>query len=124
MTPLIDQETAGAPLPRHDWSARARSSALEALRYTKFVGVAKRALQVAAFAVIAAVLVIGVVLWMNRFWPEKHVVDEFFTALQQQNFEQAYGVWMHDPQWKQHPERYSRYSYNEFKYYSYDKSNH
>ena len=52
MTPLLDREAAN--LPRHDWSARARSSALEALRYTKFVGVAKRALQVAAFAVIAA----------------------------------------------------------------------
>ena len=41
---------------RHDWSARARSTALDALRYTKFVGVMKRALQVAAFAVIVAVL--------------------------------------------------------------------
>jgi lipopolysaccharide export system protein LptC len=42
--------------PRHDWSARARSSALDALRYTQFVGVMKRALPAAAFAVIAAVL--------------------------------------------------------------------
>lgn len=42
--------------PRHDWSARARSTAMEALRYTQFVGVMKRALPVAAFAVIAAVV--------------------------------------------------------------------
>lgn len=42
--------------PRHDWSARARSTAMDALRYTQFVGVMKRALPVAAFAVIAAVL--------------------------------------------------------------------
>jgi lipopolysaccharide export system protein LptC len=41
---------------RHDWSARARSTALEALRYTQFVGVMKRALPAAAFAIIAAVL--------------------------------------------------------------------
>jgi lipopolysaccharide export system protein LptC len=40
----------------HDWSARARSTALQALRYTQFVGVMKRALPAAAFAVIAAVL--------------------------------------------------------------------
>src|SRR5476649_2392347 len=40
----------------HDWSARARSTALEALRYTQFVGVMKRALPSAAFAVVAAVL--------------------------------------------------------------------
>jgi lipopolysaccharide export system protein LptC len=41
---------------RHDWSARARSTALDALRYTQFVGVMKRALPAAAFAVISAVL--------------------------------------------------------------------
>ena len=41
---------------RHDWSSRARSTALDALRYTQFVGVMKRALPVAAFAVISAVV--------------------------------------------------------------------
>lgn len=43
-------------MTRHDWSARARTTALEALRYTRFVGVMKRALPAAAFAVIAAVV--------------------------------------------------------------------
>ena len=47
---------AGDAMPRHDWSARARSTAMDALRYTRFVGVMKRALPVAAFAIIAAVL--------------------------------------------------------------------
>jgi lipopolysaccharide export system protein LptC len=42
--------------PRHDWSARVRTTALDALRYTRFVGFMKRALPAAAFAVIAAVL--------------------------------------------------------------------
>jgi lipopolysaccharide export system protein LptC len=46
----------GDAMPRHDWSARARSTAMDALRYTQFVGVMKRALPAAAFAVIAAVL--------------------------------------------------------------------
>jgi lipopolysaccharide export system protein LptC len=46
----------GGAVPRHDWSARARSTAMDALRYTQFVGVMKRALPAAAFAVIAAVL--------------------------------------------------------------------
>jgi lipopolysaccharide export system protein LptC len=52
MTPKNDVLNA----PRHDWSARARTSATEALRYTQFVGIMKRALLVAAFAVISAVL--------------------------------------------------------------------
>jgi lipopolysaccharide export system protein LptC len=47
---------AGDAAPRHDWSARARSTAMDALRYTQFVGVMKRALPAAAFAIIAAVL--------------------------------------------------------------------
>src|ERR1700679_3210912 len=49
--PLSDQAA-----PRRDWSARVRSSSLDALRYTQFVGVMKRALPAAAFAIIAAVL--------------------------------------------------------------------
>jgi lipopolysaccharide export system protein LptC len=54
---MTQQLPRAAPeIARHDWSARARSTAMDALRYTQFVGVMKRALPVAAFAVIAAVL--------------------------------------------------------------------
>ena len=62
----------------------------------------------------AIVIVLFVVWWLNRFWPEEHIVNQFFDALQQQKYEQAYGIWMHDPDWKQHPDRFSRYSYNDF----------
>ena len=65
-------------------------------------------------AIAGGIIVIGILWWMFRFWPEEHVVDQFFDALQQQNYEKAYGVWMHDPDWKQHPEKYARYKYNEF----------
>jgi hypothetical protein len=65
-------------------------------------------------AAIAGIILIAIVLWMFRFWPEERIVGQFFDALQQQHYEQAYGVWMHDPDWKQHAERYSRYSYNDF----------
>lgn len=60
------------------------------------------------------VIVLGILWWQLRFWPEERIVDHFFDALQQQNYEQAYGVWMHDPNWKQHPDQYSRYPYNDF----------
>ncbi|HUI84915.1 MAG TPA: hypothetical protein VL240_11865 [Candidatus Binatia bacterium] len=65
-------------------------------------------------ALIALVILIGLVWWHFRLWPEERVVDRFFDALQQQNYEQAYGIWMHDPEWKQHPAEYSRYPYGEF----------
>src|SRR3989475_9618041 len=51
---------------------------------------------------------------MYRNWPEEHVVDEFFAALQKNDFEKAYGIWMHDPNWKQHPDKYSQYPFNDF----------
>ena len=65
-------------------------------------------------AIVFVVIILALLWWQLRFWPEERVVDRFFDALQQQNFGQAYGIWMHDPGWKQHPDRYSRYSYNDF----------
>ena len=65
-------------------------------------------------AIVFALLVIGLVWWQLRFWPEERVVDHFFDALQQQNYQKAYGIWMNDPDWQQHPDRYARYTYNDF----------
>ncbi|HSZ73927.1 MAG TPA: LPS export ABC transporter periplasmic protein LptC [Rhizomicrobium sp.] len=48
-----------SPLPRHpvrDWTARTRSSFLDAQRYSRFVTIMKRALPIAAFALIAAII--------------------------------------------------------------------
>lgn len=56
MASSSEASPSGNAAPRHDWSARARTTALQALRYTRFVGVMKRALPAAAFAVIAAVV--------------------------------------------------------------------
>ncbi|MBV9550340.1 MAG: LPS export ABC transporter periplasmic protein LptC [Alphaproteobacteria bacterium] len=42
--------------PRHDWSARARSSVIDARRYTRFVMRMKRVTALSALAVILAVL--------------------------------------------------------------------
>ena len=30
------------------------------------------------------------------------------------DFETAYGIWLHDPNWKQHPQNYPNYSFREF----------
>src|ERR1700749_1974726 len=42
---------------QRDWTARARGTALDALRYSQFVALMKRALPIAAAAVMAAVIV-------------------------------------------------------------------
>jgi lipopolysaccharide export system protein LptC len=46
---------------RRDWTARARGTALDALRYSQFVALMKRALPLAAAAVLAAVLVYSLI---------------------------------------------------------------
>ncbi len=65
-------------------------------------------------SIIVAVLVIAFLLWWFRNWPEQHRVDLFFDAIQAQNYEQAYGIWMNDPNWKQHQEKYKLYPFGEF----------
>jgi len=34
--------------------------------------------------------------------------------LQRQDYKTAYSVWMHDPQWQQHPDRYPKYPFGDF----------
>jgi hypothetical protein len=65
-------------------------------------------------AVSIAVIVIGGLLFWFRNLPYERQVDKFFTALQSKNYEQAYGVWMNDSDWKQHPQKYARYNFNNF----------
>ena len=65
-------------------------------------------------SLIVLALVLIFIGWLNRFWPEKHVANQFFSALQQQNFDKAYGLYYADPDWKQHPQNHSQYPFNEF----------
>jgi hypothetical protein len=65
-------------------------------------------------SLVVLALVLALIGWMNRFWPEKRVADRFFSALEHQNFEKAYGFYYADPDWKQHPQNHSQYPFNEF----------
>jgi lipopolysaccharide export system protein LptC len=54
----IAQPIGGVPVRvRRDWTARTRDTALNALRYSRFVNVMKRALPITAAAIIAVVIV-------------------------------------------------------------------
>jgi hypothetical protein len=67
--------------------------------------------------IASAVVLLLIVLWLAwtyRNFPEERIVSLFFDALQKHDYEAAYGIWMHDRQWKQHPQRYSNYPFNEF----------
>jgi hypothetical protein len=66
------------------------------------------------WTIILAVLVLAALGWFFRFWPEEHLVGNFFDALQHKNYEDAYGYWVADKNWKQHPAKFSNYPYGEF----------
>ncbi|MGH9556796.1 MAG: hypothetical protein ACRD3R_11310 [Terriglobales bacterium] len=70
----------------------------------------------ALLALGAVVLVAALAATAYRFrnWPEERVVDRFFAALQGKDYETAYGIWLADPDWKQHPNRYTNYPYGDF----------
>ena len=65
-------------------------------------------------AAIIAVIAVAALLWFNRYWPEERRVNQFFAQLEAKNFEGAYGTWMNDANWKQHPETYKRYTFGAF----------
>ncbi len=65
-------------------------------------------------SVVVAAIVLTVVAWLYRNWPEEHVVSRFFSALVNKDYERAYAIWMHDSAWKQHPGQYTQYPFNEF----------
>ncbi len=64
--------------------------------------------------IVGVILIVACLVWLFRYWPEEHLVGKFFDALQKQDYKTAYGIWMHDPNWPQHPGEHSNYPFNEF----------
>jgi|SRR5579883_1083282 hypothetical protein len=65
-------------------------------------------------SIVGTILVIGALAYAFRYWPEERLVDKFFAALEKQQYETAYGIYMADPEWRQHPQKYSLYPYSDF----------
>lgn len=64
--------------------------------------------------IVVALLVTAGLVYKFWNWPEERVVSKFFQALQAQDYEKAYAIWMADPNWKQHPNAHPRYRFGEF----------
>jgi hypothetical protein len=65
-------------------------------------------------AVIVCCAVLGVFAWYFWDWPQEHRVNQFFEALEAKDLPKAFGIWNHDPDWQQHPSKYSGYPYGRF----------
>jgi hypothetical protein len=74
----------------------------------------ERRKKILILTLIAIVIAGAIAAYMFRYAGYERRVSRFFSDLQTQNYEAAYGVWMNDPEWKQHPQQYSNYSYSRF----------
>jgi len=64
--------------------------------------------------IIIAVLIGGWLTYHLRDSRERTIVWRFFNQLEQHDYEAAYGIWFHDPNWKQHADKYPNYQFNDF----------
>jgi len=74
----------------------------------------------------AVLLVLWTVWWLvagrpvdwpwnwNHYLFGRRAVSQFMTALEANDLEKAYGVWVHDKNWKQHAQNFSAYPYGRF----------
>ena len=64
--------------------------------------------------VVIAALLGGWLAYHFRDHGARVSVRRFFADLQKQDYEAAYSIWFHDPNWKQHPAKYPSYQFNDF----------
>jgi hypothetical protein len=53
--------------------------------------------------------------WLFTNLPVEHKVSVFLSTLKDGDYEKAYAIWNNDPDWKQHPQKYSDYPLERFK---------
>ena len=62
------------------------------------------------FLLLAVILALaGYILghgWFFSNLPVEHKVKVFLTTVQDGDYPKAYGLWMNDPDWQQHPQKY------------------
>lgn len=55
--------------------------------------------------------------WPWRWWTHfraRATANHFLDAVEQNNLQKAYGIWIHDPNWQQHPNNYAAYPFDKF----------
>jgi hypothetical protein len=52
--------------------------------------------------------------WLFSNLPTEHRVNTFFNALEARDYNKAYAIYYNDPDWQQHPAKYSSYPIDRF----------
>jgi hypothetical protein len=53
----------------------------------------------------------GIVVALCWNLPAEHRVNQFFAAVEAQDFSKAFGIWNNDPDWQEHTARYAKDGY-------------
>ena len=67
---------------------------------------------IVAILLVGAVALVGYVSghgWLFSNLGYEHRVNNFFDALEGKNYPKAYGIYYNDPDWQQHPAKYTSY---------------
>jgi hypothetical protein len=84
---------------------------LDAPQYDAAKGRRRRNLLI---GLLVGCLVLAGFLWFFWDWPQEHLVNRFFQAIEAGDMPKAFGIWNHDPDWQKHPEKYATYNYGRF----------
>lgn len=91
----------------------------------KFDEARDRRLRIALFSTVGAVFVLVLGFWLVAGhpvdWPwcwyahlrGRATANRFLTAVEQNDLPKAYGIWEDDPNWQQHPQKFT-YSFSRF----------
>jgi hypothetical protein len=71
-------------------------------------------LQKLLIALVLIGIVGGVLAFWFRHYPEQRAVDKFLTSIEQKDYKTAFAIWNADPEWEQHADRYSNYTFGQF----------
>jgi len=55
--------------------------------------------------------------WPWNWWTHlrgRHTINHFMESVEKNDLKQAYGIWLHDPNWQQHPNQYGAYPFDRF----------
>ena len=92
----------------------------------KFDEVRDRRIRAILYSSVGAVFVLLITFWLIAGrpvdWPwywlhhleGRHTANQFLDSVEKDDLPKAYGIWMHDPDWQQHADKYTSYPFKRF----------
>jgi hypothetical protein len=65
-------------------------------------------------ASVVTVVVLAIATYLLWNWPSEHRVNNFLATIEAGDMNKAFGIWNHDPDWQQHPDKYKDYGFAQF----------